>query len=140
MELHAFHQTVLAGLGYGQIAALQNIVEGYGGCTPSDDCHTLNALRLIFLIALLCHSVNTGSQTVNQDLACRIGFDRLLDSVAFHREGDALHLSILRSLFQTNGSGRCFHIQIGAHTIRIFYPRNQILPPYPICRTEKQSV
>ena len=127
MELHALHQTVLTGLGHSQVAALQHIVEGHRCGSASDDRHALNALRLILLIALLGQRINAGSQAVNQDFACRIGRGRLFDPIAFHCEGDALHLSILGSFFQANGSGRCFHIQISTHTIRVFYSCNQIL-------------
>ena len=127
VELHALHQTVLTGLGHSQIAALQHIVEGHRCGSASDDRHALNALRLILLIALLGQRINAGSQAVNQKFTCRIGRDRLIDPVSGYREGDTIHLSILGSFFQANGSGGCFHIQISTHTIRIFYSCNQIL-------------
>ena len=127
VELHPLHQTVLTGLGHSQIAALQHIVEGHRCGSASDDRHALNALRLILLIALLGQRINAGSQAVNQKFTCRIGRDRLIDPVSGYREGDTIHLSILGSFFQANGSGGCFHIQISTHTIRIFYSCNQIL-------------
>ena len=127
VERHPLHQTVLTGLSHGQVAALQHIIESHGCGSASDDCHALNTPRLILLIALLGHGINAGSQTINQDFACRIGRDRLIDPVSGYRESDTLNLAVLGSLFQSNRSGRCFHIQIGAHAIRIFNTSDQIL-------------
>ena len=127
VELHTLHQTVLTGLGHGQVAALQHIIEGHSCGSASDDRHALNSLRLILIIALFGHGINAGSQTINQEFTSRIGRDRLIDPVSGYREGDTLHLAVFRCLFQSNRSGRRFHIQIGAHTIRIFNASDQIL-------------
>ena len=127
MELHSFHQAVLTGLGHGQCAALQHVIKSHGRGSSADNRHTLNALRLVFFIVLLRYRVNARSKTVDLDFSCGIGFDGLVDAVTFYLECDTLHIAILRGLFQTNASGRCFHIQISRYIICVFHTSNQVL-------------
>ena len=95
MELHTLHQTVFTGFGYRQLAAFQHIVEGHSCGFSADDRYALDTLRLILLIALLRHGIDTGRQTINLDFTCGIGCDCLVDSVSGHRESDSFHLAVL---------------------------------------------
>ena len=127
MERDTLVQTILGVFINGKVAAFQNIVKGHGCGSSANNGHALGTLGFIFVIALFGDGVNAGGKAVDENLTCRIGFHRLIDTITGHREGNALHNAVLGGLFQRNRAGRRFHIQICHHRICIFHASDHIL-------------
>ena len=118
MELHALHKIVLGSLDNLQVATLQHIVKGDGRGVTADDCHPLDALRLIAVNALLGDGVNARHK-LNIHRAVRLGGDGLVYAVPRDVELDARYNAVLGSLLDMTcavGFGVDFQIEI--HGVR----------------------
>ena len=117
VEGHALRQTVLAGLGNFQTAALENIVKGHSGCLAADDGDALGGLGFVFVNGLLGYGVNAGIEVGNVDFPCGIGGFGGVISLAGDSKGNPLHLAILGSFDQLHISGFHFQIEVAHHLV-----------------------
>ena len=122
MEGHALHQPVLAGFRHFQAAALQLVIESYGGGLATDDGHALGFLGFVLLNRLFGYSINAGIEVGDVDLARLIGGLGGAVPLAGDGEVDSGYLSILGSLNQLHIAGFHFQVQIAYHRIGHGFP------------------
>ena len=95
MEGYALHKTVLRGLDDLQVATLELVIEIHGGNLTGNHRNTAGFLRLILVVVLLRHGIDTGHQVVDLNFTSCIGLDRLIDPVAGDGKGEVVHLAVL---------------------------------------------
>lgn len=98
MELHALIQSVLGGLGHGQIAAAKHIVEGNRRRLPGKHGDTVAFLGYILVVALFSAGINAGHQIVDANFTVSVGGNALIDALAGDGEGNAVHPAVLAGL------------------------------------------
>ena len=98
MELHTLVQSVLGGLGHGQITAAEYIVEGNRRRLPSEHGNTVAFLGYILVVALFSDGIDTGHQIVDANFTVPVGGNGLIDALAGDGEGNAVHLAVLAGL------------------------------------------
>ena len=98
VELHALIQSVLGGLGHGQIAAAEYIVEGNRRRLPGKHGDTVAFLGYILVVALLSDGIDTGHQIVDANFTVPVGGNGLIDALAGDSEGNAIHPAVLAGL------------------------------------------
>ena len=122
MEGHALHQPVLAGFRHFQAAALEDVVESYGGGLAADDGHALGFLGFVLINRLLGYGINAGIEVGDVDLARLIGGLGGAVPLAGDGEIDPSYLSILGSLNQLHITGFHFQVQIAYHLVGNGFP------------------
>ena len=98
VELHTLIQTVLGGLGHGQITAAEYIVEGNRRRLSGKHGNTVAFLGHILVIALLGDGINAGHQIVDANFTVSVGGNALIDALAGDGEGNAVHFAVLAGL------------------------------------------
>ena len=98
VELHALIQSVLGGLGHGQIAAAEYIVEGNRRRLSGEHGNTVAFLGHILVIALLGDGIGAGHQIVDANFTVLVGGNGLIDALAGDGEGNAVHPTVLAGL------------------------------------------
>ena len=98
MELHTLIQSVLGGLGHGQITAAEYIVEGNRCRLSGKNGDTVAFLGHILVIALLSDGINAGHQIIDANFTVPVGGSGLIDALAGDGEGNAIHLAVLAGL------------------------------------------
>ena len=98
VELHTLIQSVLGGLGHGQIAAAEDIVEGNRRRLSGEHGNTVAFLGHILVITLLSDGIDTGHQIVDANFTVPVGGNALIDALAGDGEGNAVHLAVLAGL------------------------------------------
>ena len=98
VELHTLIQPILGGLGHGQIAATEYIVEGNRRLLPGKHGNTVAFLGCILVITLLGDSINAGHQIIDANFTVSVGGNGLIDALAGDGEGNAIHLAVLAGL------------------------------------------
>ena len=98
MEGNALVQTVLGGLGHGEMAPSEGVAEGHGGRLTVDHGDMLRLLQVVLIIGLLGYHILTGNQIVDLNFAVGTGGHSLVDALTGNAEGDALHNTILGGL------------------------------------------
>ena len=122
VEGHALHQPVLAGFRHFQAAALEDVVESYGGGLAADDGHALGFLGFVLINRLLGYGINAGIEVGDVNLARLIGGLGGAVPLAGDSEVDPGYLSILGSLNQLHIAGFHFQIQIAYHLVGNGFP------------------
>ena len=122
VEGHALHQPVLAGFRHFQAAALQLVIESYGGGLAADDGHALGFLGFVLINRLLGYGINAGIEIGDVDLARLIGGLGGAVPLAGDSEVDPGYLSVLGSLNQLHIAGFHFQVQIAHHRIGHGFP------------------
>lgn len=98
MELHTLVQSVLGGLGHGQITAAEHIVEGNRRRLSGKHGNTVAFLGYILVIALLGDGINAGHQIIDANFTVSVGGNGLIDALAGDGEGNAVHPAVLAGL------------------------------------------
>ena len=98
VELHTLIQPILGGLGHGQIAAAEYIVEGNRRRLPGKHGNTVAFLGYILVITLLGDGINAGHQIIDANFTVSVGGNGLIDALAGDGEGNAIHLAFLAGL------------------------------------------
>ena len=98
VELHTLIQSVLGGLGHGQLAAAEHIVKGNRRRLPGKHGDTVAFLGHILVIALLGDGINAGHQIVDVNFTVSVGGNALIDALAGDGEGNAVHPAVLAGL------------------------------------------
>ena len=122
MEGHALHQPVLTGFRHFQAAALQLVIESYGGGLAADDGHALGFLGFILINRLLGYGINARVEVGDVDLARRVSGLGGTVPLAGDSEVDPGHLTVLGSLNQLHIAGFHFQVQIAHHIIGHGFP------------------
>ena len=112
MELHTLVQSVLGGLGHGQITAAEHIVEGNRRRLSSEHGNTVAFLGHILVIALLGDGIGAGHQIVDVNFTVSVGGNALIDALAGDGEGNAVHLAVLADLDDFGTAVRNFQTDI----------------------------
>ena len=127
MEGHTLHQTVLAGLGDFQAAALQYVVKSYGSCLAAYNGHALGGLGFVLVNGLLGYGINAGVEVGDVDLSRLIGGLGGAVPLAGDGEVDSGYLPILGSFNQLHAAGGGSHIQMGTHAVCALHTGHNIL-------------
>ena len=98
VELHTLIQPVLGGLGHGQIAAAEYIVEGNRRRLPGKHGNTVAFLGYILVVALFSDGIDAGHQIVDANFTVPVGGNGLIDALAGDGEGNAVHPAVLAGL------------------------------------------
>ena len=98
VELHPLIQSVLGGLGHGQLAAAEHIVKGNRCRLSSKHGDTVAFLGHILVIALLSDGIGAGHQIVDVNFTVSVGGNALIDALAGDGEGNAVHPAVLAGL------------------------------------------
>ena len=98
VELHTLVQSVLGGLGHGQITAAEYIVEGNRRRLSGEHGNAVAFLGHILVITLLSDGIDTGHQIVDANFTVPVGGNGLIDALAGDGEGNAIHLAVLAGL------------------------------------------
>ena len=98
VELHTLVQSVLGGLGHGQITAAEYIVEGNRRRLSGKHGNTVAFLGHILVIALLGDGIGAGHQIVDANFTVPVGGNGLIDALAGDGEGNAVHPAVLAGL------------------------------------------
>ena len=98
VELHTLVQSVLGGLGHGQITATEHIVEGNRRRLSGEHGNAVAFLGHILVIALLGDGIDTGHQIIDANFTVSVGGNGLIDALAGDGEGNAIHLAVLAGL------------------------------------------
>ena len=98
VELHTLVQSVLGGLGHGQITTAEYIVEGNRRRLPSEHGNTVAFLGYILVVALFSDGIDTGHQIVDANFTVPVGGNGLIDALAGDGEGNAVHPAVLAGL------------------------------------------
>ena len=117
VELHALIQSVLGGLGHGQLAAAEYIVEGNRRRLSGKHGNTVAFLGLVFVIALLGDGIGAGHQIVDANFTVSVGGNALIDALAGDGEGNAVHLAVLAGLDDFSASIADLQIQKGCDRV-----------------------
>ena len=127
MELDSLDHAIFRGLGHNKVAALEDVVEGYGSRAASDDGDALHILGQIAVNALLGHGVNAGNQAFHKDAAIFRRCYRLLHLFTGDREADTGNDAVLRGFLQVDVTGRRLHIQIPVDRISVLHTGHYVL-------------
>ncbi len=95
VELHTLIHPILGGLGHGQIATTEYIVEGNRCRLSGKHGDTVAFLGHILVIALLGDGINAGHQIIDANFTVPVGGNDLIDTLAGDGEGNAVHLAVL---------------------------------------------
>ena len=117
MEGNALVQTILGGLGHGEMAPSEGVAEGHGGRLTVDHVDVLGFLVIVLVIGLLGYHILTGNQIVDLDLAVGIGGHSLVNALTGDAEGDALHNTILGGLDDLHAPKADIQLQIALHRV-----------------------
>ena len=117
MELHTLVQSVLGGLGHGQITAAEYIVEGNRRRLPSEHGNTVAFLGYILVITLLGDGIDTGHQIVDANFTVSVGGNALIDALAGDGEGNAVHPAVLAGLDDFSAAIADLQIQKGCDRV-----------------------
>ena len=117
MELHTLVQSVLGGLGHGQITAAEYIVEGNRRRLPGKHGNTVAFLGYILVITLLGDGIDTGHQIVDANFTVSVGGNALIDALAGDGEGNAVHLAVLAGLDDFSAAIADLQIQKGCDRV-----------------------
>ena len=117
MELHTLVQSVLGGLGHGQIVAAEHIVKGNRRRLSGKHGNTVAFLGHILVIALLGDGINAGHQIVDVNFTVSVGGNALIDALAGDGEGNAVHLAVLAGLDDFSASIADLQIQKGCDRV-----------------------
>ena len=117
VELHALIQPILGGLGHGQIAAAEYIVEGNRRRLPGEHGNAVAFLGHILVIALLGDGINAGHQIVDVNFTVSVGGNALIDALAGDGEGNAVHLAVLAGLDDFSAAIADLQIQKGCDRV-----------------------
>ena len=98
VELHTLVQSVLGGLGHGQIAAAEHIVKGNRRRLAGKHGNTVAFLGYILVVALFSDGIDTGHQIVDANFTVPVGGNGLIDALAGDGEGNAVHPAVLAGL------------------------------------------
>ena len=98
MELHPLVQSVLGGLGHGQITAAEHIVEGKRRRLSGEHGNAVAFLGHILVITLLSDGIDTGYQIVDANFTVPVGGNGLIDALTGDGEGNAVHPAVLAGL------------------------------------------
>ena len=117
VELHALIQPILGGLGHGQIAATEYIVEGNRRRLSGKHGNTVAFLGYILVIALLSDGIDTGHQIVDANFTVPVGGNGLIDALAGDGEGNAVHPAVLAGLDDFSAAIADLQIQKGCDRV-----------------------
>ena len=117
MELHTLVQSVLGGLGHGQITAAEYIVEGNRRRLPSEHGNTVAFLGYILVVALFSDGIDTGHQIVDANFTVPVGGNGLIDALAGDGEGNAVHPAVLAGLNDFSAAIADLQIQKGCDRV-----------------------
>ena len=117
MELHTLVQSVLGGLGHGQITAAEYIVEGNRRRLPSEHGNTVAFLGYILVVALFSDGIDTGHQIVDANFTVPVGGNGLIDALAGDGEGNAVHPAVLAGLDDFSAAIADLQIQKGCDRV-----------------------
>ena len=117
VELHALIQSVLGGLGHGQLAAAEHIVEGNRRRLSGEHGNAVAFLGHILVIALLGDGINAGHQIVDVNFTVSVGGNALIDALAGDGEGNAVHLAVLAGLDDFGAAVTDLQIQKGCDRV-----------------------
>ena len=117
MELHTLVQSVLGGLGHGQITAAEHIVEGNRRRLSGEHGNAVAFLWHILVITLLSDGIDTGHQIVNANFTVSVGGNALIDTLAGDGEGNAVHLAVLAGLDDFGAAVTDLQIQKGCDRV-----------------------
>ena len=117
MELHTLVQSVLGGLGHGQITAAEYIVEGNRRRLPGKHGNTVAFLGYILVITLLGDGINAGHQIVDVNFTVSVGGNGLIDALTGDGEGNAVHLAVLAGLDDFGAAIADLQIQKGCDRV-----------------------
>ena len=117
MEGNALVQTVLGGLGHGEMAPSEGIAEGHGGRLTVDHGDVLGFLVIVLVVGLLGHHILAGNQIVDLDLAVGTGGHSLVNALTDDAEGDALHDTVLGGLDDLHTAVADIELQVALHRV-----------------------
>ena len=117
VELHTLVQSVLGGLGHGQITAAEYIVEGNRRRLPSEHGNTVAFLGYILVVALFSDGIDTGHQIVDANFTVPVGGNGLIDALAGDGEGNAVHPAVLAGLDDFGAAVTDLQIQKGCDRV-----------------------
>ena len=117
VELHTLIQPVLGGLGHGQIAAAEYIVEGNRRRLSGEHGNAVAFLGHILVITLLSDGIDTGHQIVDVNFTVSVGGNALIDALAGDGEGNAVHLAVLAGLDDFSAAIADLQIQKGCDRV-----------------------
>ena len=117
VELHTLIQPILGGLGHGQIAAAEYIVEGNRRRLPGKHGNTVAFLGYILVITLLGDGINAGHQIIDANFTVSVGGNGLIDALAGDGEGNAVHLAVLAGLYDFGAAVTDLQIQKGCDRV-----------------------
>ena len=117
VELHTLIQPVLGGLGHGQIAAAEYIVEGNRRRLPGKHGDTVAFLGHIPVITLLGDGIGAGHQIIDANFTVSVGGNGLIDALAGDGEGNAIHLAFLAGLDDFSAAIADLQIQKGCDRV-----------------------
>ena len=117
VELHTLVQSVLGGLGHGQITAAEYIVEGNRRRLPSEHGNTVAFLGYILVVALFSDGIDTGHQIVDANFTVPVGGNGLIDALAGDGEGNAVHPAVLAGLDDFSAAIADLQIQKGCDRV-----------------------
>ena len=117
VELHTLIQPILGGLGHGQIAAAEYIVEGNRRRLPSEHGNTVAFLGYILVVALFSDGIDTGHQIVDANFTVPVGGNGLIDALAGDGEGNAIHPAVLAGLDDFGAAVADLQIQKGCDRV-----------------------
>ena len=117
VELHTLVQSVLGGLGHGQITATEHIVEGNRRRLSGEHGNAVAFLGHILVIALLGDGIDTGHQIIDANFTVSVGGNGLIDALAGDGEGNAIHLAVLAGLDDFSAAIADLQIQKGCDRV-----------------------
>ena len=117
VELHTLVQSVLGGLGHGQITTAEYIVEGNRRRLPSEHGNTVAFLGYILVVALFSDGIDTGHQIVDANFTVPVGGNGLIDALAGDGEGNAVHPAVLAGLDDFSAAIADLQIQKGCDRV-----------------------
>ena len=117
VELYTLVQSVLGGLGHGQIAAAEYIVEGNRRRLSGEHGDTVAFLGHILVIALLSDGIDTGHQIVDVNFTVSVGGNGLIDALAGDDEGNAVYPAVLAGLDDFGAAVTDLQIQKGCDRV-----------------------
>ena len=117
VELHTLVQSVLGGLGHGQITATEHIVEGNRRRLSGEHGNAVAFLGHILVIALLGDGIDTGHQIIDANFTVSFGGNGLIDALAGDGEGNAIHLAVLAGLDDFSAAIADLQIQKGCDRV-----------------------
>ena len=117
MELHTLVQSVLGGLGHGQITAAEYIVEGNRRRLSGKHGNTVAFLGYILVITLLSDGIDTGHQIIDANFTVSVGGNGLIDVLAGDGESNAVHFAVLAGLDDFGAAATDLQVQKGCDRV-----------------------